>query len=279
MQDAQSGAAGSLPPLSILQLEMTVNVTDRQLRENLEFVKSCNLPKLELQNAHDRTLAIVGSGPSLRDHWQLIPQDCEVMALNGAYSFLKRNGRVADYFAMLDARECNTAFVKSIDSSTKCLMASQCHPKVFESVPQVMGCWSMRPAPVLFHLNTPSTHFVFPDEPLYVGGGGTIGLTALILAYVLGYRKVILYGFDSSYEGEDSHVVPQSQNAGQNTLDVWIEDRKYRTTHAMAQQVMDFFTILKGIRELVPEFQVDVIGRGLFYDYVVTNNTPDQERT
>ena len=263
MLDAQ-GAGVSPPPLSILQLEMTVNTTDRQLRENLNYAKSLNLPALQIHDAHDRVLAIAGSGPSLKDHWPFIPPDADLMALNGAYRFLAAEGRIAKYFAMLDARDCNTAFVEDLSAYTQPLLASQCHQEVFKRVAGAQ----------VFHLNTPSTHAVFKDEPLYVGGGGTIGLTAMILAYVLGYRRVILYGFDSSFEGESSHVAPQAQNSGQNTLDVWIEDRKYSTSHAMAQQVMDFFPIYHGIRELAPEFTVDVIGRGLFYDYIVTNNAP-----
>jgi len=259
--------AEATPPLSILQLEMSVNTTDKQLRTNLSHAKSLALPELSIQSPHDRVLALVGSGPSLKESWEFIPPDCDVMALNGAYRFLEEKGRVSKYFAMLDARECNINFLEGYtNQTTKYLLASQCHPSVFSR----LGICDVE----VFHLSTPTSRFTFPDHDLYMGGGGTIGLTALGLAYVLGYRRVILYGYDSSFDGDASHVTPQAQNAGQNELDVWIEDRKYRTTPAMAQQVMDFFQFYDGLKQLAPGFVIDLVGKGLFYDYIVTNNHP-----
>lgn len=245
---------------------MAVNTTDRQLRTNLENAKSLGLPELSVMPAHPGTLAIVGSGPSLKDNWRLIPPDCEVMALNGAYRFLKDQGRVPEYFAMLDARDVNTSFVQDTSPETAFLIASQCHPDVFEAL-------SDRHV-TLFHLGTPTTRQAFPDADPYVGGGGTVGLSALGLALALGYRTVILYGFDSSFEGESHHVRPQSQNANQTEIDVWVQDRKYRTTHAMAAQTMDFFPFYEAIRKFAPDFTIHLMGRGLFYDFVVTNNNP-----
>lgn len=256
------------PALAILQLDMHVNVTDRQLRQNLEHVKALKLHELKLQDTHDRVLAIIGSGPSLRDTWAFIPPDCDVMALNGAYRFLRSKGRIAEYFAMLDARECNAEFLQSLDASTNVLLASQCHRSAFDMAYQCKALCTV------FHLATPTTRVVFPEKDLYVGGGGTIGLTALGLALALGYRKVILYGYDSSFDGEASHAQPQSQNANQTTIDVWVQDRKYTTSHAMAQQTMDFFPFYEAIKKVAPEFEIHLNGRGLFYDYIMTNNNP-----
>jgi hypothetical protein len=252
------------PALSILQLEMQANTTDRALRTNLEHVKGLGLPTLEIHESHERVLAIVGSGPSLRETHGLIPSDCDVMALNGAYSFLRSKGRTAKYFAMLDSRDVNVNFLEDMGNSTEYLIASQCHQSIFERVPEA----------TVFHLCTPTAKAVFPDEPLYVGGGGTIGLTALGLAIALGYRKVILYGYDSSFAGQERHAKDQPQNADLQAIDVWVQDRKYTTTHAMAAQTMDFFPFYEAIKKVAPEFEIHLIGSGLFYDYIVTNNNP-----
>lgn len=266
MQEAQ-GPAASLPPaLSVLQLEMQVNTTDKHLRSNLTHAKSLGLPQLKLQSAHERVLAIVGSGPSLKDTWAFIPPDCDVMALNGAYTFLLGKGRIAQYFAMLDSRSVNEKFIAGSHLHTHFLIASQCHRGIFEAL--------VDRAVTVFHLATPTTRVEFPDEDLYVGGGGTIGLTALSLALAMGYRKVILYGYDSSFDGDATHVLPQPQNAGLNELDIWVQDRKYRTTHAMAAQTMDFFPFYEAIKKVAPEFEIHLNGSGLFYDYIVTNNNP-----
>lgn len=257
---------GESPPLGILQLEMRANTTDTQLRENLRANKSKGYRELILIEPHDKVLAIVGSGPSLSKTWSGIPSDCDVMALNGAYGYLVGKGRSPEFFAMLDAREENLNFLGVIDPDTLFLMASQCHPAIVEAA---------APNPVvLFHLHTPTTKLEIPNAEIYVGGGGTIGLTALALALSLGYRKVILYGFDSSHEGYVTHVRHQPQNENQALIEVWVQDRKYITTHAMAAQTMDFFPFLNAIRKEAPDFDVQLIGEGLLYDFVATNNNP-----
>ena len=266
MQATQRGPGSDSPALSILQLEMQVNTTDRQLRSNLDYARSLHLSELPIMPAHPGTLAIVGSGPSLRETWRLIPPDCEVMALNGAYRFLKEQGRVPEYFAMIDARDVNTPFVQDADPQTVFLLASQCHPEVFRALEDHHV--------TLFHLGTPTTKQAFPEADPYIGGGGTVGLTALGLALARGYRAVILYGYDSSFEGDAHHMRPQSQNAGQTEIDIWVQERCYRTTQAMAAQTMDFFPFYDAIRKFAPDFSIQLVGRGLFYDFIATNNHP-----
>lgn len=252
--------------LGVLQLEMQVNVTDRHLLTNLEYCKNLNLPKLRFAEANNRPLAIVGSGPSLEKTLQMLPKDCDVLALNGAYKFLRSKGVIPKYFAMLDARAVNINFLEQLDENTTFLLSSQCDPICFRALQGLtVG---------VFHLCTPTTKQIFPDEELYVGGGGTIGLTAIGIAAALGHRHVILYGFDSSYKDDKRHVEHQPQNDKESSLEVWVDDRKYITSHAMAAQTMDFFPYFEQLQKTFPGFVVDLVGEGLFYDFVTTNNNP-----
>ncbi len=264
VEGLQTGA----PPLGLLQLEMRVNVSDSQLLSNLNYVKELGVPAIQLMEPNKKTLAICGSGPSLRNTCNLIPADADIMALNGAYRFLRKQGKAPTYFAMLDSREVNVNLLEELHPETTYLLASQCHPKVFDRL------WLNEFVVGTFHLGTPTTRSVFPDQDLYVGGGGTIGLTAIALAVALGYRSVILYGMDSSFDGEKRHVVHQPQNDGEEIIPVWVDDRKYMTSMAMADQVMQFFPFHKALREAYPDVTIDIIGDGLFYDFVVTNNNP-----
>lgn len=256
-----------LPTLGILNLEMLPNVSDTELLANLNAWKELKPVALRLSPAHKRVLAIAGSGPSLKRTAPGIPPDCDVMALNGAYKYLVDRGRVPTYFAMLDARACNANFLERPHNDTGAfLVASQTDPSVVRHVPPQKQ--------FVFHLGTPTTRKVFPDAEFYLGGGGTIGLTAFGLAYCLGYRTVIGYGLDSSFEGDARHVQHQPQNANMAAIDVWVNDRKYTTTHAMASQVADFFAFRDALLKIAPEFQIHIIGDGLFYDFVTTNNNP-----
>lgn len=262
-----SGEQSGSPRLGLLQLEMRVNTTDKKLLQNLRHAKSLNLPKLRLGEPNDKVLYICGSGTSLRGSYLHIPGNADILALNGAYKYLRSVGLTPKYFAMLDSRDCNTNFFEDMSPETTYLLASQCHLSSFAEVVDF-------PKRGVFHLSTPTTQKIFPDEELYVGGGGTIGLTSLGLAISLGYRKVFLLGFDSSYSWGESHAVYQEQNKNDELIDVWVEDRKYMATRAMAAQTMDFFPFYSAIRQSYPDFEVNLIGNGLFYDFIRTNNNP-----
>lgn len=262
----ESGEQSGSPRLGLLQLEMRVNVTDKTLLTNLRSARVNGVPSIQLMDGNDKTLAICGSGHSLHNTYGLIPPDADVMALNGAYKFLRSKEIIPTYFSMLDARDVNVNFLENLHDDTTYLLASQCHPDVFAKLSgKIVG---------MFHLNTPMTKKVFPDAELHIGGGGTIGLTAIALAMAIGYRRVILYGFDSSLYGDAQHVQKQPQNEKDEYIDVWVEERQYKTTRAMASQVMDFFPFYDGIRDIYPDFKIDLIGEGLFYDFIVTNNHP-----
>jgi len=246
-----------------LHVETTCNTSDKELIANVRA--NARHAALVPHPVNDRTLYICGSGPSLTDTLHGIPPNADVMALNGAYRVLLDSGRVPEYFCMLDAREVNRNFLESWDVRTKAILASQVHPHCV-AVIEAFG------SPILmYHLNTPTTKQASPGQKIYIGGG-TVGLTSIAVAGVMGYRHIVLLGFDSSYANGAGHARPQPQNAADKTLDVWVEDRKYLTTPAMAQQAMDFFQWNDGLQAAFPGLALDIIGDGLFYDYVVTNN-------
>ena len=257
------------------QVDLKLNVSDGDVMRNLTASQERMAPELDWdQSAPPRpeTLFICGAGPSLKhEAWRVAKARKEVeigahiMALNGAYRWLRKNKVDVDYFACLDARPENVSFVEDPALGTTHLLASQVHPDVYDKLGSMYRINT-------FHLATPAVEHVFGDTVLKIGAANTIGLTALILGCVLGYRKFVLLGYDSSHSIAASHVSPQPWNAVQEVIDVWVQDRKYRTTHAMAQQVSDFLPLLNRLRLQWPDIDVQIIGTGLFYDFVTTNN-------
>ena len=210
-----------------------------------------------------KTLVIVASGPSA---WKALATlnglGYDVMALNMAYSALINAGHpVPKYFAMLDARDVNVNFVKDPRPETEFILASQVHPDVFER----LGGHSV----TTFHLNTETEQKVFGGtEGLFLGSaGGTIGSTALAIAGLLGYRHLVLVGYDSSF-GEASHLVPQPQNIGQQTMPVEFNGKWYTTTPTLAAQVTEMVAWLNMLHATFPGLTVDFLGEGLLYDYL-----------
>jgi SAM-dependent methyltransferase len=186
------------------------------------------------------------------------------MALNGAYAALIEAGfAVPKYFAALDAREVNVNFLRDPRKETQFFLASQCHSKMFD----LLEGYDV----TAFHLNTESTLSVLGVgyEGSFLGSaGGTMGSTSLALAGILGYRHLILVGFDSSHAQNLSHLVVQPQNVGEHTMEVEFDGKWYRTTPTLAAQVNEFVPWMNALRNTWPEIVVDFIGQGLLYDYM-----------
>lgn len=255
-------------PLYRLEVKTSCNVSEEFLLGNLQSSKGSGCPSLQFQEVNSKTLVVCASGPSAREYLRRIDAEglqYDLMAMNGSYNALLAMGKVPDYYAQLDARAENVNFVTQPDKRTKFFLASQVHPDIFKAL-QGFDV-------TVFHLNMPSCRKVFPEgDHIFLGSsGGTIGTTALALAGVLGYRKLLLLGYDSSYAGGKSHMVDQPQNANQQTLDVELEGRWYRTTPTLADQVSHFFEWSNALHQAFPNLILDVMGEGLFYDYIVTN--------
>src|SRR6185369_698127 len=82
------------------------------------------------------------------------------------------------------------------------LMASICTPAIWER---------LEGKKVLLWHNCNGQHVVDwigenDDGGLLVAGGSNIGLTAIHLGGILGFRKFKIFGFDGNYRGETRHA-------------------------------------------------------------------------
>lgn len=151
--------------------------------------------------AHDGAAVLIGGGPSVRSRLEAIKyrqsQGQTIFALNGVCKFLNENGIIPDYQVLLDPQEFLTSY---IGVAKDYLVASQCHPSVLAAVPD----------PTLWHMAVEGVEAQIPEtgeDLLMVGGGVTVGLTSMCLAYSMGYRVLHCYGLDSSYE-DQTHAYP-----------------------------------------------------------------------
>lgn len=219
-----------------MQIETTVNVSDEVLFGNV--FKNSRLPLKWVKELpkHDNHAVIVGGGESVKDwideiKWrQSIGQT--VFALNNAAHYLVTHGVTPDHQIILDARESN---VKFINQAKHHYLASQCHPSLFKEAKNV----------TLWHQHYPDNMAEFDaaisaydDDYALIGGGVTVGLSALSLCYTLGYRTLHLYGYDSSYN-EQTHVYPQHDSQSVDCT-VTVAGRTFKSTLAMAQQAEQF---------------------------------------
>lgn len=213
------------------------NTSDEVIRKNIAENSKRGLPLVKMEAEHDGHAVIVGSGPSLADSLEVIRWrksiGQKVFALNGSAKFLRENDIEVDYTVMVDAREENLRFVGWADQY---LLSSQCSPVVVSAADNV----------TLWHPVTNGMEdAIYETDAEYalIGGGTTVGLSAMCLVYALGYRKMHLFGYDSSHRERAGHAFEQSLNKNDSLCYVTVDGVRYRASLAMAKQA-ELFPIL-----------------------------------
>ena len=213
--------------------------------------------------AHDSKAVLCGSGPSLADDLPVIramqADGATVFAMNGAANFLRRNGIMADYQVIADARERTADLVGEAHGY---IFASQVHPE----------CFRRAPGAHLFHVNFYSDHNEFlgivdgigPDEFALVGSHGSVGNVALGLAYAMGFRDLHVFGYDSSFREEAGHAFDQPMNVTEPVCEVEYQGKKYRCTFTMKSQADVFPRLAYELEEMGARFTV--YGSGYLQD-------------
>lgn len=226
-----------------------VNVTHEQLWENVEVNSKRDLPWFTGADAHNGTAVLVGGGPSMKDCLQQIKdhkrRGAKIVTVNNAWRTLIEAGIKPDTHVMLDARPDNVSFVEGAPKGVRYLLASQCHPDLFEALSdrEVM-VWhnGIGDCSELHELLAP----YWETKPIrLIPGGGTVGLRTLFLIAYSGYRKIHCYGFDSSYEGDQHHAYPQALNDADDVREVALkaEDgsvKLYRAAGWMIRQAEEW---------------------------------------
>jgi hypothetical protein len=157
-------------------------VEDRDIQLNILYGRSLSYPRVKEVPAHDRHLAIVGGGPSVKDHIEEIRNfKGDIWGINGACGFLRERG-IDSTFISVDPHEI---VAKWAVGAKKALLCVRMDPKVYE----VLNGAEI----TLFDL--------INDKE---GGIHCCSSTASLgfdLASDMGYRTVVWYGCEGSWEG------------------------------------------------------------------------------
>lgn len=228
----------------LIEAKIGVNYPQEKIIENILKASRRPLQWLEPGDyAQGRDLLIVGGAPSMKNYLEEIKEKHKagafIMALNGAYDFLVSQNIIPDCFVMLDARPINHQIIKNPQPETLFLIASQCHDKVFKRLNDYTV--------VLWHS---LENDWWPEKEITaianhhgrgpysaIGGSQTVGSRALYVAETMGFKKLFLYGYDSSYADGSHHAYSQPQNDSEKTIELEIEGKKYLTTPLFARQV------------------------------------------
>lgn len=260
---------GATAPL-VLPVRVICNTPEDDLHRNIaaNARRPAQLERrwLKSEDAHNGVAILVGSGPSLADTIEAVRAHADdgatIIALNGAAAYLDQHGIFPDWQVMIDPRAITASL---IGPARDHLIASQCHADVFDRLPNAK----------LYHLQIIGIDDDLPDYPhtfALVGGGASVGNTAAILAFVMGFRTLHLYGYDSSHRDGAHHAFRQSINDGEPCASVVWNGKHYRTSLTMKLQAEKFHEtgrLLQG-----EGVAIHIHGAGLLPDMW---NTPHEE--
>lgn len=241
----------------VIPVTLTCNTTDEMLISNIKANSTVDKEWLGIEPEHKQKAIMVGSGPSLKDHIEQIRQLVEagnhtVFAMNGSAKFLMDHGIMPFYQVIVDAREQTADLIEP--RAWKHLFASQVHPKCFEIVPDA----------ILWHQEIGNIVDVLPEyhrDYALIGGASAVGNSALCIAYTLGYRSLICFGYDSSHRGVEGHAFDQPMNAEEPLTTVRFQGKEYLCSYTMKSQAHKFQYTAKELQACGCEIQV--IGDGL----------------
>jgi hypothetical protein len=209
------------------------------------------LPFNVLFNTKGGAVAIVGSGPSLKKTWKRLKNfKGDIIACNAACQFLLEKGITPQFMFCFDADPLMLEFMTPNKAITY-LLASRCPPKSFDMIEgcQVI-CWHAAGDEEIEELLIKHKRH---REPMIVGGGAAV-TRAMVVAIPMGYRKIHIFGGDSSFVEGDTHI--RQSTTLERVMPILCAHRTFVTAPWMAKQVEDFKTLANLYKKLGVDFIV-----------------------
>lgn len=254
-----------------------VNTDDETLIAHIQSAIRRGLPQIRPNPLKTDRIVLLGGGPSLNDSIDeirdLLFAGAKLVTANGSYHWAIQHNFRPSMQIVLDARATNARFVEPGIPNCTYVLASQCHPSMFDAV-EGRDVW-------LFHAVDPEGIVKNVLDRYYLGhwhgitGGTTVVMRGLCLLRTLGYLRFDLFGVDSCLMGDQAHAFAQPENDGDKIVTVNAHPdghpelgRKFRATPWMLKQVEDFLQIIRVNGE---HFLLHVHGDGLLAHVLATN--------
>jgi hypothetical protein len=206
-------------PVTGFTLSLPAN--GEELRANVRHALSLGLPELHQMPPRPDPVAVIGNGPSARNfqRWDWDRLKRRHIAVNGAGRLFGKKGPT--WWAACDPQPLVADFFAEPPQETTYLIASKCHPSVFEALAD-------RDV-LLWHVGSEATLDLLGGRQRPVRLVPTITLCALELAERLGYSKVETWGWDGCYLDGRNHAVEQ-EHCGDGNCDIEVGDQTFRST-------------------------------------------------
>lgn len=221
---------------------------DAEVRQ-VKIAVSQGYPSIKLEPLKDEAISIVGFGPSLVDTWQDITHPC--ITVSGAHDFLVERGFLPDYHAECDGREHKVKHLEKPNDFTTYLIATICSPQAWVK---------LEGKKVVTWHNANGRHIVDwigENDPgtIMVAGGSVVGMSAIHLAGLMGYRKFKLFGFDGNFRQDKRHA-GEHYGPPQRVIERIVGARVWKTTPQMSNAADELGWLMRDH----PELEISIYG-------------------
>lgn len=259
------------PPPEVKRLQGKSVYTDEQRCANILSSMLRGLPCLAQLPAHDKTMVLACYGPSLEDTIDDLKDEIEhggdLWSTSGAHGFLIERGIIPMGHVEADPQPINVKRLGRPDDRVAYFVASAASREMFDHL-HGHEVW-------IFHQTSSRAESELMCRLDRTGGvftldGGTnVGMTAIAVGSVLGYRKFSIHGMDCSFAASREALYWQPASPGEEmprellatvrrhagahpnpdqfTQRVWVGRRPFITSPQMTQGVQDYIALLSGI--------------------------------
>lgn len=231
--------------LGPVEFDVRVPVAPEGLVSNVQHALSLRLPELrDFEYPRADALNIVASGPS-SEH---APLNETCVSLNGSLRLFNQRGIAPDFWAGCDPQAMVADFLTDAPKGTTYLVASKCHPAVFEAL--------QGHEVVVWHVHDDATWDLLSDR-FPVSRAVSITICAFELMARVGFRKFDTWGWDGCFMDGQGYFVPQPFNPAKIDVDVG-GVHTFPTTPTWALEAQDALTALRGF-----PFPIHIHGGGM----------------
>jgi hypothetical protein len=208
-----------------------------QMAVALHYADKSGYPRLKRQPLDDRkAMTLACYGPSLEQTWQTLQRP--ILSMSGATHWLAERGVIPDYHVDMDPRPHKVKHLDPPVSGVHYLMATVCHPNTWELLRgQQVTVWHT-------YSGKETYDWVegIDEGSEVIHGGSTIGLTALHVAGVMGYRHFEIHGMDGSFNDDTRskrHAGPHYGTIQQDGITWQAGGKTYQTSRIMSNAVAE----------------------------------------
>lgn len=250
----------------------TQNVgSDHDIQENVKYALSQFHPfRIAPFKVHEGQALMCAGGPSLESQFlrimRMARDGAQIFAVKSAHDRLIANGIVPFACILLDPRGHVKDFIDNPHPEVNYIVASMCHRSVFQTLQAKKArTWLYHAAVGAGEDKLIQADFANSGNQSIVGGGCSSATRGMMLAYLMGFRRMHLFGYDLCYDGPGEKRVPISVIDGQcfEQGNIWTDYEKVAQANEIHLMMKDLAvevdvhggTVASLIRDQIPRRQ------------------------